>query len=147
MPCRLGRSGVTSRKREGDGKTPRGSLRLLRLLYRPDQLGHLRTAPGLSPIRRNDGWCEVPADRNYNRPVVLPYPASHESMWRADRLYDVTGVLDWNIRPRRRGKGSAIFFHLASAGGAGTAGCIAVLPADMRKLLPLLGRGVVFVVV
>ena len=62
------------------------------------------------------GWCEVPDDRNYNRPVSVPYGASHEHMLRDDRLYDVCIVLDWNISPRRRGRGSAIFFHLARPG-------------------------------
>ena len=74
------------------------------------------------------GWCEVPDDRNYNRPVRMPYAASHERMLRADNLYDACIVLDWNIRPRRRGRGSAIFFHLARPGFTPTQGCVAVTP-------------------
>ena len=78
---------------------------------------------------RRLGWCEVPDDRNYNRPVKMPYGASHERMRRADDLYDVCIVLDWNIRPRRRGRGSAIFFHLARPGFTPTQGCVAVTRA------------------
>ncbi len=63
----------------------------------------------LARIRADDGWCDEPADRNYNRPVRLPYSASAETMLRNDELYDVVIVLDWNIRRRARGRGSAVF--------------------------------------
>ena len=101
----------------------------------------------MAPIDADLGWCEVPDDRNYNRPVKIPYGASHERMRRADRLYDVCLVLDWNISPRRRGRGSAIFFHLARAGFTPTQGCVAVTARTMARLLPLLSdRTVVRVV-
>ena len=83
--------------------------------------------------RPDDGWCDDPGDRNYNRPVRLPYPASHEAMWRDDHLYDVVVVLGHNDGPRRRGVGSAIFFHLADPRRRPTAGCIAVSRKDMRE--------------
>ncbi len=92
----------------------------------------------LGALRRDDGWCEVSNDRNYNRKVRIPYGASHETMWRKDDLYDVCIVMDWNIRPRRRAKGSAIFFHLARPGYTPTEGCIALSRADMDRLLPYL---------
>jgi L,D-peptidoglycan transpeptidase YkuD (ErfK/YbiS/YcfS/YnhG family) len=63
------------------------------------------------PIRADMGWCDAPADANYNRRVRLPFRAKHEKMLRDDRLYDVCIVLDWNIRPRRRNGGSAIYMH------------------------------------
>ena len=84
------------------------------------------------------------AGRNYNRPVRLPYAASHERLRRDDRLYDICVVLDWNVRQRRRNLGSAIFLHLARPGYQPTEGCIAVSPATMRGILPLLRRGTVF---
>ena len=98
------------------------------------------SALGLVPIRNDLGWCDAPADRNYNRPVRLPYPAGHERMMRGDHLYDLCLVLDWNIRPRKRGCGSAIFLHVARAGYQPTEGCIAVSHATMRRLLPMLSR-------
>ncbi len=80
-------------------------------------------------------------DRNYNRPVRLPYPAGHERMWREDGLYDLVIVLGYNDRPRSLGRGSAIFMHLARADYAPTAGCIALSRADMLKLLGWLRPG------
>ena len=60
-------------------------------------------------------------------------------MWRADHLYDLTFVLDQNFTRRAKGRGSAIFFHLARPGLTPTAGCVAISAADMRKLAPRLG--------
>lgn len=136
--CALGKGGITALKREGDGATPLGPMRLLHGYYRALPGRRIRSALRLTRIAVTDGWCDAPADRNYNRPVRLPYPASAERMMRGDRLYDVVIVLDCNIRPRRRGRGSAIFFHLARPGFAPTEGCIAVTPRTMARLLPFL---------
>jgi L,D-peptidoglycan transpeptidase YkuD (ErfK/YbiS/YcfS/YnhG family) len=86
-------------------------------------------------IRRDDGWCDASADRNYNRPVRLPYPASAERLWREDGLYDLVVVLDYNDRPRSRGRGSAIFMHVARPGYAPTEGCIALARGHLLRLL------------
>ncbi len=146
IPCALGKGGMRSNKREGDGATPRGRLAVLG--------GHIRGAPAfagptriaLRPIGADLGWCDAPADRNYNRPVRWPYPASAERLRRDDELYDIVIILDWNIRPRRRQRGSAIFLHLARPGFAPTEGCIAVTRRDMTRLLALLTVGRAFVV-
>jgi L,D-peptidoglycan transpeptidase YkuD (ErfK/YbiS/YcfS/YnhG family) len=94
------------------------------------------------PVRRTrsgvDGWCDAPTHAAYNRPVRLPFPASTESMTRTDRLYDFVVVLDWNMRRRGRGRGSAIFLHIARPGYPPTAGCVAVSPTDMLRLSPFL---------
>lgn len=138
--CAVGRGGVTSHKREGDGATPRGTFRLLAALYRPDRLPRPVTSLPLTAIDPGAGWCDDPADRNYNRAVRLPCEARHENLWREDHLYDVVVVLDYNIDPVTPGAGSAIFLHLAREDFAPTSGCVAVSPATMRKLLPRLGR-------
>jgi len=143
--CALGRSGISSGKREGDGATPLGAMRLLGGYLRGRSFQH-RSRLRLLPIRPDLGWCEVPDDRNYNRPVRIPYPASHESMLRPDNLYDACIVLDWNIRPRRRDGGSAIFLHLVRPGFAPTQGCVAVSAAVMARLLPLLSPRTVLLV-
>ena len=143
--CALGRGGISSGKREGDGATPLGAMRLLGGYLRRRGFQR-RSKLSLAPITPELGWCEVPDDRNYNRPVKIPYPASHESMLRADDLYDACIVLDWNIRPRRRGGGSAIFFHLARPDFTPTQGCVAVSRGVMARLLPLLSRRTVLVV-
>lgn len=136
FPCALGRGGISANKREGDGATPLGPMRILSGYFRADHVAARRTPLKMTPIGDDLGWCEVPADRNYNRPVKMPYRASHETMRREDRLYDFCLVLDWNIRPRRRGRGSAIFFHLARPGFTATQGCVAVTAKVMARLLP-----------
>lgn len=137
VPCFVGRSGMTLRKREGDGATPVGCFTLRRIMYRNDRIPMPRSRLPKRPITPADGWCEAPADRNYNRPVRLPYAAGRESMARGDALYDIVVILSHNERPRIRGAGSAIFFHLEAAWP--TAGCVAVSLADMRKILALCG--------
>lgn len=143
LACALGRSGTTIRKREGDGATPVAAMRFLSAYRRP---GGAALPPVSLPVRRargTDGWCDAPGHAAYNRPVLLPFPASAETMRRRDRLYDFVVVLDWNIAERRRGAGSAIFLHICAPGYRPTEGCVAISPADMRRLAPFLGTGTV----
>lgn len=137
MPCALGRSGVRTMKREGDGATPRTAMRILSVYYNPSRGPRPLTALPVRAIHPSDGWCDAPADRNYNRAVRHPYPVSAEHLWRADAVYDLIVVLDYNIRPRSRGAGSAIFMHIARAGYQPTEGCIALRAADLRKVLSI----------
>ena len=149
MPCRIGRAGITSCKREGDGKSPRGAMRILGGFWRTERRLPPRCGLALKPIRRSDGWCDAPGHANYNRMVRLPFTPSHETMWRDDHQYDVVLDLDWNRSCRRQGRGSAIFLHLMSdkalaalkAGttGGGTAGCVAIHPARIDALLARMG--------
>jgi L,D-peptidoglycan transpeptidase YkuD (ErfK/YbiS/YcfS/YnhG family) len=128
-------------KREGDGVTPAAAMRVVSGWYRPDRLPRPATALPLKPIAARDGWCDAPDSPNYNRPVKLPFAASHETMLRNDALYDVCLVLDWNLPPhgRKRNGGSAIFLHIARPGFLPTEGCIAVAAETMRRLLPRIG--------
>ena len=138
--ARLGQQGIVRIKREGDKGTPAGRFRLLWGYYRPDRV-RLRTAGApLKPLRRDQGWCEDPSSPRYNRPVRLPARDCTDRMWREDHLYDLTFVLDQNFSRRAKGRGSAIFFHLARVGLTPTAGCVAISAADMRKLAPRLAR-------
>jgi L,D-peptidoglycan transpeptidase YkuD (ErfK/YbiS/YcfS/YnhG family) len=141
IPCALGRSGITRRKREGDGATPAGKLGLVSVLYRADRLRRPATALPAVPIRPDAGWCDDPVDRRYNRPVRLPYAARHERLWRDDGLYDIVVVLDYNFERPKPGAGSAIFFHIATPDFAPTAGCVAVRLNDMRQILARAGPG------
>ena len=142
MPCALGRSGITSRKREGDGATPLAAMPVLHAYLRRDRQAMPPASP-LAPaaIGPRDGWCDDPRSSAYNAPVRLPHRAGAERMWREDRLYDAVVVLDWNVRSRARRRGSAIFLHVAKPGYPPTEGCIAVAPRDMARLLPHLRRG------
>jgi len=138
VECALGPAGVVRQKREGDGATPVGRFALLWAYYRPDRKRPASGGIAMRPMRKDQGWCEDPSSRCYNRPVRLPFPEAVDRMWRADDLYDLTIVLDYNFRRRKRGAGSAIFFHQARPGLTPTAGCIAIRALDMRKLLPRL---------
>lgn len=131
----LGRSGVGSFKREGDGHTPRGPLRLLYGFWRSDRIARPVTRLQMLPSRKTMVWCDDPKSPAYNRLSRLPLKESHETMCRADQLYDIVIVMDWNVSSRRRGAGSAIFLHLARPGYKPTEGCIAVTECDMRRLL------------
>jgi L,D-peptidoglycan transpeptidase YkuD (ErfK/YbiS/YcfS/YnhG family) len=135
MRAAIGRAGISARKQEGDGATPAGVLPLRRVLYRADRLSPPRCAVPLEPIAPNDGWCDDPASPRYNRAVTLPFDAGHEELWRADGLYDVIGVLGWNDDPPARGRGSAIFLHVATPDFAPTAGCVALTLQDLLALL------------
>ena len=121
----LGRGGVRRDKQEGDGATPPGLL-------------PLRPVP-VEPIVPTDGWCDDATQADYNRMIRLPYDGHYEELWRQDGLYDVVGVLGWNDAPVRRGRGSAIFMHLARSDYAPTEGCIALALGDLRQVL---GAGV-----
>ena len=135
VPCTLGPGGIVADKREGDASTPRGNWEMRCLLYRGDRMRRPRTGLDVHAIHPNDGWCDDPADRMYNRPVQLPYAASAESLYRDDRLYDLLVVLGHNDAPVAPGRGSCIFFHVMSPQRGPTAGCVAVEPHHMLDIL------------
>ncbi|MBP1858435.1 L,D-transpeptidase family protein [Rhizobium herbae] len=139
----IGRSGTTSRKREGDGATPIASMRLVGGYIRHDRVTLPPTALPLRFTPRNLLWCDEPRHALYNRPVSAPFKPSHEKMRRDDGLYDICLVMDWNLRSRKRNGGSAIFFHLAKPGYQPTEGCVAVSLPAMKRLLRFMRRGTV----
>lgn len=131
----LGRGGVRADKLEGDGATPLGLLPLRRVLYRADRVRRPRAVVPVSPLAPQDGWCDDPASKDYNRPLRLPHPDRHEALWRDDALYDVIVVLGWNDAPPVPGRGSAIFLHVARPDGGPTEGCIALPLPDLLAAL------------
>jgi L,D-peptidoglycan transpeptidase YkuD (ErfK/YbiS/YcfS/YnhG family) len=133
--CALGRSGVSAAKREGDGATPAGAFLIREVLYRPDREPDLQTSLPCTPLEPEDGWCDAPDDPAYNQPVLLPYKASAETLWRDDGLYDLIVPLGYNDDPVVAGLGSAIFLHLAKPDFAPTEGCVALSRADLQAVL------------
>lgn len=131
----LGRGGVSALKREGDGATPLGRFPIRLVLYRPDRVPRPHVPFPIRAIRADDGWCEDPADRNYNRIVKLSPGSTSDRLKRDDHLYDLVLVLGHNDRSRVKGRGSAIFVHLAREGLTPTAGCIALSRRDLQVLL------------
>jgi L,D-peptidoglycan transpeptidase YkuD (ErfK/YbiS/YcfS/YnhG family) len=144
--CAIGATSISHHKREGDKATPVGHFRLIEGFFKPGVGGRPATLLPIHPIRRTLGWCEDPAAPAYNRPINLPSRVGHETMWRDDGVYDFVIVLDYNLRPRRRFLGSAIFLHCARPGFSPTGGCVALNAADLRKLLPRLARGAKLIV-
>ena len=139
LPVALGRGGIKANKREGDGATPRGKFRPRRLWWRSDRAPPPASLLPVRRIRRDDGWCEDPRDRAYNRPVKVPRDSPADRLWRQDRLYDLIVEIDHNTRPRMAGRGSAVFIHVARPGFAATAGCIALEQRTLRRLLTRFG--------
>jgi L,D-peptidoglycan transpeptidase YkuD (ErfK/YbiS/YcfS/YnhG family) len=144
--CAIGRAGIRQDKREGDRATPCGAFRLLGGYFRQDRVCRKAWVTLMRPAGPREGWCDDPESALYNRRVVLPCQASHEKLWRADRLYDLVIILDYNIHPRRKNRGSAIFLHCARPDFAPTSGCIALRLDDLRRLLPRLARKAVLMV-
>src|SRR5471030_124176 len=128
--CAVGSGGIAVKGGEGDGITPRGRFAVRELFYRADRIEKPKTILPLHVIHADDGWCDAPGDPQYNQLVKLPYPASAETLWRADRLYDLVAVLGYNDDPVVPGKGSAIFLHIARPDYGPTAGCVALTLGD-----------------
>lgn len=139
--CAVGRGGVGEKRSEGDGITPAGNWPLRRVLYRADRMEAPKTVLPVVQIEEEDGWCDAPDDINYNRLVQLPYPSSAEPMWRQDGLYDVVAVVGFNDAPVVKGRGSAVFLHVAKGDFAPTEGCIALKCEDLVEALSQLKRG------
>lgn len=146
FPCALGRSGIVVAKREGDGGTPRAKLPLRRVFYRADRRPRPSSLLPVRAITPRDAWCDDQTDRRYNRLIDRPPGEAEERLARVDNLYDVIVELGWNDAPVRRGRGSAIFWHLARPGFTPTAGCVAVTSDIFGKVLPRLARRCAIVV-
>lgn len=132
--CSVGRGGITSAKREGDGATPAGVHRLVGMLYRADRMA--RPADWALPIGPFDLWSDAVDDIDYNRFVRAPYPHSHERLHRADPLYDLILLTDWNWPEAQPGRGSAIFVHIWRRPGCPTAGCVGFARRDLAWIAP-----------
>jgi L,D-peptidoglycan transpeptidase YkuD (ErfK/YbiS/YcfS/YnhG family) len=129
--CTIGRGGVTAAKREGDGATPAGVHGFVGLLYRPDRVAQADLPDWALPIRPADGWSDDPLDEDYNLIIRRPHGYGHERLWRADPLYNVVLLTNWNWPYAVRGAGSAIFVHRWRAPCHRTAGCVAFAPDDL----------------
>ena len=133
IPCSIGRGGITTNKREGDGATPVGVHRIMGLYYRPDRM--TPPAPWAVPIRPFDLWSDDVNDPAYNHLVQTPHSFSHEAMRRADPLYDMVLITDWNWPVATAGKGSAIFLHIWRKAHHPTEGCIAFSHLDLLWII------------
>ncbi|MFT4148693.1 MAG: L,D-transpeptidase family protein [Paracoccaceae bacterium] len=137
-PCSVGRGGITRTKREGDGATPAGEHRIVGILVRRDRL----RGPGLGLARAigpADLWSDDPRDPDYNHAVRAPHPFGHERLRRADPMYDLVLITDWNWPDARPGRGSAIFVHQWRGPRRGTEGCVAFSRKDLAHIARRIG--------
>ncbi len=133
--CALGRGGIGNDKHEGDGRTPQGIFPLRQVMYRPDRIERPRTALPVRAIETDDGWCDDPQSPLYNTLVSLPCKASHETLWRKDNAYDLLIVVGYNDETPVKGRGSAIFIHIAGENYKDTEGCVALNMKDLETLV------------
>lgn len=130
FPCSIGKGGLSNHKIEGDGATPRGTHGIVGMLFRPDRL--CSPTNWAQPIYPRDLWSDDPSQSDYNQMVHAPYLYSHEKLRRADRLYDLVILTDWNWPDAVKNRGSAIFIHRWRKPGHPTEGCIGLRPTDLR---------------
>ena len=134
IKCSIGKNGLTSMKREGDQRTPKGKFKFILLLYRKDRINYLHSKIKKKKIKKNMGWCDDPKSKDYNKLVRLPFKFNFEKLYRSDSIYDIFFVLDFNTNPIKKNKGSAIFIHIAKKSFSSTKGCVAIKKADIKML-------------
>ena len=133
--CALGKSGIGKKKIEGDNITPKGTFKIIKIYYRKDKITKINSAFKLIEIKKNMGWCDDPKSKKYNQLIKLPSKYRHEKLFRNDRIYDLILVLDYNMNPIIKNKGSAIFIHIAKNNYCKTKGCIALTREDLIEIV------------
>ena len=133
--CALGKAGVGKKKIEGDNITPKGTFSIVKIYYRSDRIKKISSKYKLIKIIKTMGWCDDPKSNQYNQLINLPSNFNHEKFYRKDSIYDLILVLNYNMNPIVKNKGSAIFIHIAKKGYKKTAGCISLKKNDLIKLV------------
>ena len=133
--CALGKAGIGNKKVEGDNITPNGIFRIVKIYYRKDRVKKLSSKFKLIKINEKMAWCDDQKSRKYNQLIKLPTKYSHEILYRRDNIYDLILVLNYNMRPIIKNKGSAIFIHVAKKNYKKTGGCVALKKADLNYLV------------
>ena len=133
--CALGEAGIGKKRKEGDNITPKGSYKLLKLFYRSDRIPNFKTVLKKKRINKKMGWCDDVNNKNYNKLIKLPSSFSHEKLFRKDNIYDLIIPINYNTKKIVKGKGSAIFLHVAKKNYEPTRGCIALKKKDLILLL------------
>ncbi len=133
--CALGKSGIGKKRKEGDNITPKVSYKLSVLFYRRDRIPNFKTILKKRKINKKMGWCDDVNNKNYNKLIRLPCNFSHEKLYRRDNVYDLVVPINYNTNKITRGKGSAIFLHVAKKNYSPTKGCITLKKKDLILLL------------
>jgi L,D-peptidoglycan transpeptidase YkuD (ErfK/YbiS/YcfS/YnhG family) len=140
IKCSIGKRGLTKKKREGDLKTPGGKFKFKLLLYRKDRIRRIRCKIKRKIIRKNMGWCDDANSAYYNQLVKLSFEKKAEKLYLKKNSYDLILVLNYNMKPVIKNKGSAIFLHIANKKFSPTKGCVAITKRAFIKILPLITK-------
>ena len=140
VKCAIGKRGIGIKKKEGDLITPKGQYKVVNILFRKDRIAKLRTKIAKIPIYKNLGWCNDPKSKKYNKLTKLPFKFSYEKLYRRDNVYDLILVLNYNLKPIIKNKGSAIFIHVAKRNYKSTEGCIAIAKASLKKIVEKINK-------
>ena len=140
IKCSIGKSGVTSFKKEGDLSTPKGMFKLGMLYYRKDRIKLSKCKIKTKIIKKNMGWCDDVKSRKYNKQINFPFKYGYEKLYRKDNIYDIFINIKYNYSTVVKGKGSAIFLHLCKKKYQATNGCIGIKKKDFLKILPLINN-------
>ena len=140
VKCAVGKRGIKKKIKEGDLITPKGSFKIKDIYYRKDKVKNLYSKLRKTIIHKNMGWCDDPKSKEYNKLIKYPFKYSSEKLFRSDNLYDIIIVLDFNMHPIKKNKGSAIFIHVASKNLTPTKGCVAVRKKELIKITNFLTK-------
>ncbi len=138
--CSIGYNGLSKDKAEGDGCTPVGTFKLNKIMYRPDKINNFKSNLETEIIEKKDGWCDDINSELYNQKIIFSYELSAENLYRDDDLYDLICIIDYNLNPIIKGKGSAIFLHVASSDYSPTHGCVAIKKDGLIEIAKKLNR-------
>ena len=136
--CSIGKRGIGYKKKEGDLVTPKGKYKIKYILYRRDRIKEIKTKIKKIIIKKNMAWCDDPNSRKYNKLVKLPSAFGYEKLYRRENIYDIIIVLNYNMNPIKKNKGSAIFIHIAKKNYKKTEGCVAIKKNELLKVLKFL---------
>ena len=133
VKCSIGKRGINIKKKEGDLITPKGIFKIMNIYYRKDKVKNILTNFKKIPIKKNMGWCDDPRSTKYNKLIKYPFAFKSEKLYRPDNIYDIVLVLDFNMKPIKKNKGSAIFIHVANRKFSPTKGCVAIKKKRFKK--------------
>ncbi len=135
IKCAVGKRGITIKKKEGDNKTPAGNFKFETIFYRKDRISLAKTYLQKIVIKKNMGWCDDSSSKFYNKLIKFPFLYNAEKLWLTENVYDVVVIINYNINPVVKKKGSAIFLHIAKKNYTPTRGCVAISKKDMKLLV------------
>ena len=135
VKCALGKRGIGHKKKEGDLITPIGQYKIKFILYRKDRVKKIHSKLKKVIIKKNMGWCDDPNSEKYNKLVNLPFNFKYEKLFKKENTYDIILVLNYNMNPIKKNKGSAIFIHVVKKNYRKTKGCIAIGKTQLLKII------------